>query len=493
MINMITRKSVLGVDVSYFIASTESYEIKSMFCLGGTISSMVKQFDADVAVNFNYADINTGIPIGRVIHHGKVVIGDIPKTVARDELYMSPDGSLHIGKAPNGSVWSIQGSPRLLNNGKDVVQSSIVRDQLGKDIWSRSTYRTAVGLKDSNTLVIVRTNKEIELSLLARIMTELGCVDALNGDGGGSSYLFPQDTGWGRKLGSGLMLKLKSIKGEPHVKKLIALCDGHGMETQGKRTPLGVVDSETGSNFMHENEFNRAVVKYLDTHLKRCCFDTLLVAPTDKDTPLLERTNLANSKKVDFYLSVHANAIGNGEWNGTRGIETFHYTNASEASKKFAAIIHNHLMCGTKLPDRGVKRADFHVLRETNMPAVLVELGFMSSKDDAALLLSPNYRKECAEELAQAICEMYCCAYVPEDKNNTPAPATPPVSVPPSDSKFVPVKIDLIDTKNNTTETVDGFAKDGKSYVELRKAGNFFGCDVGYDATLKKPNLTKRG
>jgi N-acetylmuramoyl-L-alanine amidase len=456
-----------------------------MFSVGGTVASMAKQFKADAAINFNYANTDDGIPIGRVIHEGKVIVSDIPKTIPREELYMSADGSLHIGKAPVGSKWALEGSPRLIHSGKDIIQESIKRDQLGSDVWSRPTYRTAVGLRDSKTLVVVRTRKEIELSTLVDIMFQLGCKDALNGDGGGSSYFFPEDSGWGRKLGSGLMIKTKTSGDETKVKKLIALCDGHGMETAGKRTPIGINDKETGANFMHENEFNRSVVKHLDAHLKRCGFDTLLVAPTDIDTPLSNRTALANSKNADFYLSVHANAVGNGEWNNTRGIETFHYTKASEASKKYASIIHKYLIGGTKLPDRGVKSADFYVLKETKMPSVLVECAFMTSKEDAALLLTDAYRKECAEELAKAICEMFSVSYVTESKGNQ-EPITP---TSPDNQVISPIKIDLIN--GDVIETVDGLVRNGVSFVEVRKAGNFFEAKVGYDSTTKKASLTK--
>jgi N-acetylmuramoyl-L-alanine amidase len=199
------------------------------------------------------------------------------------------------------------------------------------------------------------------------------------------------------------------------MSKLIALCDGHGMETSGKRTPIfpagSGLKSETG-NFMHENEFNRAVVKYLDAELKRCGFKTLLVAPTDYDTPLKARTDLANAKKADLYCSVHANAIY-GKWGNARGIETFYYP-GSATGKALADIVHKHLMKGTAQVNRGVKSGDLHVLRETHMPAVLVECGFMDNLDEAKLLLSDAFRKECAKEIAQAICEYFKVTYVPE-------------------------------------------------------------------------------
>ncbi|TFE30848.1 N-acetylmuramoyl-L-alanine amidase family protein [Cohnella luojiensis] len=210
--------------------------------------------------------------------------------------------------------------------------------------------------------------------------------------------------------------------------KLIALCDGHGMETAGKRTPLlpnGVV--------MRENEFNRRVVALLDVHLKRCGFRTLLVAQTDVDTPLRARTDAANAAKADLYLSVHANAFGAGGLNSVRGIETFHRLGSVEGAKA-AVTLHRSLLGGTKLPNRGVKTADFHVLRETRMPAVLVECGFMTNVEEAALLRSEAYRVECAEELARGVCEYFGLPFVREAKTN---PVEPAVKMDPKDANHI--------------------------------------------------------
>ncbi|MDQ0110784.1 N-acetylmuramoyl-L-alanine amidase family protein [Paenibacillus harenae] len=197
--------------------------------------------------------------------------------------------------------------------------------------------------------------------------------------------------------------------------KLIAVDDGHGLETPGKRTP-----SFPDGMVMKENEFNRVVAAYLDAHLKRCGFRTLLVAPGDTDIPLNNRTTAANNAKADFYISIHANAYGAG-WNGARGIETYYYP-GSTAGKQAADIIHAQLVKGTPMPNRGVKEANFHVLRETTMPAVLVELGFMTNREDAELLRSGAYRAECAEELAKGICQVFGVPYIPVSVVPDPIP-----------------------------------------------------------------------
>jgi N-acetylmuramoyl-L-alanine amidase len=196
-------------------------------------------------------------------------------------------------------------------------------------------------------------------------------------------------------------------------KNPIALSDGHGMLTAGKRTPEftdGTISQETKKRFMHENEFNRAVVKYLDEHLRRIGFKTLLVAPTDADTPLSTRTNLADARDADIYLSIHANALL-GKWGNAKGIETFYFIGSKEG-ERLARIVHKELIKGTKLADRGLKSGN-HLweVRKPEMPAVLVECGFMDNLSEAKLLLSDAYRKECAEEIARGVCAYYDVAF----------------------------------------------------------------------------------
>ena len=193
------------------------------------------------------------------------------------------------------------------------------------------------------------------------------------------------------------------------MSKLIAIDDGHGMTTAGKRTPF----FPGTKRFMHENEFNRAVADLLKVNLERCGFDTIMVAPGDSDVPLKTRTDRANKANADFYISIHANAI-TGKWgSGASGIETF-YCEGSTKGKRLAGIVQKHLLQGTKQVNRGIKTASLHVVRETNMPAILVEAGFMDDCREAQLLNCNIFRDECAVDIAKGICEYFDVKYIPE-------------------------------------------------------------------------------
>ncbi|MDM5228460.1 N-acetylmuramoyl-L-alanine amidase [Cytobacillus sp. NJ13] len=178
----------------------------------------------------------------------------------------------------------------------------------------------------------------------------------------------------------------------------IILDAGHGYSTSGKRSPDG----------MREYEFNRAVADLSKEMLEKYQNTEVFFAHSDeRDIPLAERTALANKHNVDCYVSIHANAYGTGGWNSAGGIETYVYPSKPREALALAQKIQRNLISATGLRDRGVKTADFQVLRETKMTAVLVECGFMTNKEEASLLRTPLYRKRCAQAIVKAIAEQY--------------------------------------------------------------------------------------
>ena len=196
-------------------------------------------------------------------------------------------------------------------------------------------------------------------------------------------------------------------------RKLIALDNGHGIHTPGKRTPKwtdGTVSLYTKKDFMHEWEFNRGVVKRLKPLLEKNGFDVLEVSPTDKDTGLMKRVKLANEANADIFVSVHANALGN-VWNElVGGIETL--TSGKGNGLKLGQILQKHLVWATGLRDRGLKDGKWlAVVKYTRMPSALVECGFMDSPSEAKMLNMSEYRMLCAKALAEGICEYFGVKY----------------------------------------------------------------------------------
>ena len=168
---------------------------------------------------------------------------------------------------------------------------------------------------------------------------------------------------------------------------------GHGPHTPGKRSPDGRI---------REFHFTSAVADEVKKRLMLDGHTVFFSHQPDQDVPLHERTGLANRLKADLFVSIHANAYGS-FFNETSGIETFIFTKASAAAGKFADSIQHALIKSTHRKDRGVKKAEYAVLRDTRMPAVLVECGFMTNREEAELLKLDAYRKRCAGAIAFGI------------------------------------------------------------------------------------------
>ena len=200
---------------------------------------------------------------------------------------------------------------------------------------------------------------------------------------------------------------------------------GHGgfidgvYQTAGKRSP----EFADGSR-LYEGEFNRDVVARImdlcsgrwgaNGELKeplkrkkgysRHAVDAINLVDTEKDTPLRVRVNSANSihaeKKNCIYVSVHANAFGNGRaFNNAKGTCTFYHYKSSKG-EILATSLQRWLSDLTPFRDRGIRSndtwANFYVLRKTHMPAVLSENGFMTDYEDATALLDPGVRRQVA-------------------------------------------------------------------------------------------------
>lgn len=179
--------------------------------------------------------------------------------------------------------------------------------------------------------------------------------------------------------------------------KTVAIDAGHGLYTPGKRTP----DDE------REWSFNSTVVKSVISQLKK--YDGVKVIRMDDatgktDVPLITRTNKANNAKADVYVSIHHNA-NTGKWGTWTGVETFVMSPASSNPKSMslAKAIHPSVVKGMGLHDRGIKSENFHVLRETDMPAILIECGYMDSTIDIKKLRSIKTLKSTGVLIANAI------------------------------------------------------------------------------------------
>ncbi|GLX68905.1 N-acetylmuramoyl-L-alanine amidase family protein [Paenibacillus glycanilyticus] len=125
----------------------------------------------------------------------------------------------------------------------------------------------------------------------------------------------------------------------------------------------------------------------------------LLSRPEDKFVTLADRVTFAKNNKADIFISIHANSNPTSSVTGT---ETYYTRDSSIA---LANVIHKHLVKATGLKDRGVKYGNLHVTRETTMPAILLETGFLSNASDSVILYSDAAQNKMATEIVAGIKE----------------------------------------------------------------------------------------
>lgn len=117
----------------------------------------------------------------------------------------------------------------------------------------------------------------------------------------------------------------------------------------------------------------------------------------DQTVSLEGRTNAANEWGADYFVSVHINA------GGGSGFESFVYPVVPRQTITYQAIVHQNIMKRVSLSDRGMKQADYHVLRESRMDAILTENGFIDHPHDAVCLKEASFIEQLARGHAEGI------------------------------------------------------------------------------------------
>lgn len=183
----------------------------------------------------------------------------------------------------------------------------------------------------------------------------------------------------------------------------IALGAGHGLRTGGKRCLKALDPNET-----REWVLNDRICDYIQYYLKEYKdYKLLRLDDSDDgltDVALSKRTAAANQWGADIYISIHHNAGLNGGSGG--GIEAYTHPNASNVAISWRNELYNALINHTGLKGNRAKplaTANFQVLRESKMPAVLLELGFMDSRTDVPIILSKEYAQKCARAIVEVI------------------------------------------------------------------------------------------
>jgi N-acetylmuramoyl-L-alanine amidase len=191
-----------------------------------------------------------------------------------------------------------------------------------------------------------------------------------------------------------------------------------------------------GRGGLREKDITLAVAKKLEQILEQRDIEVILTRNGDESLGLVERTETANRYSADLFISLHCNAWPNAR---AQGVETYFLSPAKtewdasvaraenagvgaaedldfilwdlvqnayiQESATLAEEVQERLAADLGMENRGVKQAGFRVLVGAFMPAILVELGFITNQEDAAKLSDPDYQRRAAEAMADAIVE----------------------------------------------------------------------------------------
>ena len=197
---------------------------------------------------------------------------------------------------------------------------------------------------------------------------------------------------------------------DKNTKRSIFLDPGHGGSDPGAI-----------SGGVREKDLTLSVYNKVSSKLASLGYTVLTSRNVDKDVDLVDRADQANKANADMLLSIHFNAGGRGV---ARGIETYYYQSQAdrvpkinkenhnnaerlERSRKLANKVQQNLLYQTGANDRGVKRASFTVLRETSIPSILVELGFIDNPEERNKIKTNEYQERLANGIVDGIVEYY--------------------------------------------------------------------------------------
>lgn len=418
-----TRKAkrIMGINFSFFD--------------GGNSTPLGTHY-TDSGITNNPGYIPTGF-LQLVLHKGNLVIAE--NLLAKDIPTKYP-----------GASWCISGSYSLVIDGKKNIKNG------SSFPWTNERHpRTLVGdNKDYFIFVVVEgrsplgnpVQKGVNAEESAAIMLELGAITAINADGGWSSAKDIEGkivnksyiAGKQRPLADALLVyamagthykivgkKTTTAPDTPvvdTVKKEKVVWDiGHGADTY---------PPNKGVPGMAEFEFNNAVVKMGIPLAEHNGFEIILSQPIDgKEVSLNARTSLINSSGASLVMSFHADAHNDPKASGNQRF----YWKGSANGLKFANILEKYAKLLLPMNTRpnlacsaDVSWPNFAILRNTKPPAVLQEHGFMTNKDDLALLKSDNYRRLCGEVAVRSMCEYFGRSFKPLALET---PVSPPSSL----------------------------------------------------------------
>ncbi len=168
----------------------------------------------------------------------------------------------------------------------------------------------------------------------------------------------------------------------------------------------GGSDGGTVSGEVIEKDINLSVALKLKAILEDNKIEVVLTRSSDENISLAQRTSIANDFSADFFISLHCNYYEDDAQ--IAGLECYYNSPDAMKSKAYAESIINAVSLSNDIKARDAKAEGYYVLRNTQMPAVLVEMGFLSNYSERQKLLSDDYQEILSQRIAEGILQYPC-------------------------------------------------------------------------------------
>ncbi len=363
------------------------------------------------ACNVEYRAGASGPSVSLIAESGKVWTTGDP----RWPVMLATDAGAAIKDNPSeaevtAARWAFSAGPWLVRDGKPTdLRAEIAKGGYSGFIPGVLKEQAGIGIR-SDGVVVHCASRSATIEELVSTLLAQGCVDAIKLDGGGSVGVVDPSgkviLGYTmRQVCCALVfrrliddsLPQDSQPSQPPQPKggdqmLVCIDPGHGGSDPGAVSKDGA----------QEKVVNLFVAQRIKTYLERAGAKVLMARTDDSDVGLADRAAKANQAKCDYFVSIHANAA---DAESANGYEVFHYPGSSGGAS-LANKVSRTYKVASGMPLRRVTSANFQVLRDTAMPAILIELGFLTSPLDLALLKEPAFLDKCALGITFGILNM---------------------------------------------------------------------------------------
>lgn len=268
---------------------------------------------------------------------------------------------------------------------QDLVSVDLMASRLGLSVDSVNS--THITLKNSANTVLIFTHGGAQFFVNGKQIGPVGQIDYTGG-----KYYVPENLT--RQIRPLLRTAATYTLSNPCSRRLsgtVVIDPGHGGKDPGAISVKG----------FYEKTVNLSVARKVAARLRECGIRVVMTRNSDRFIELERRAEIANQHNADLFVSIHADSSLN---RTHKGYSVYVARQASFASQKVARAIARNLHRVS--PDgNGIRQADYRVLVKTQMPAVLVEMGYISNHGEATLIATDSFQNRVADAISAGICE----------------------------------------------------------------------------------------